>query len=89
MHGAFIVTQECIFTPLIPLYLAAALAAPLGWRRRTAMLVATPAVFFALGVSRLLVLAVPAAVVGSYAVAIHAFSQNLVAVLLEIGRAHV
>ena len=82
VHGAFIVTQECIFTPLIPLYLAAALAAPLGWRRRTAMLLATPAVFFALGVSRLLVLAVPAAVVGSYAVAIHAFSQILVAVLL-------
>ena len=81
-HGAFIVTQECIFTPLIPLYLAAAFAAPLGWRRRTAMLAATPAVFFALGVSRLLVLAVPAAVIGSYAVAIHAFSQTLVAVLL-------
>ena len=81
-HGAFIVTQECIFTPLIPLYGAAALAAPMGWRRRTAMLVATPAVFFALGVSRLLVLAAPAAVIGSYSVAIHAFSQTLVAVLL-------
>jgi len=81
-HGGFIVTQECIFTPLIPLYVAAALAAPMGWRRRTAMLVATPAVFFALGVSRLLVLAVPAAVIGSYAAAIHAFSQTLVAVLL-------
>ena len=81
-HGAFIVTQECIFTPLIPLYVAAALAAPLGWKRRTAMLVATPVVFFALGVSRLLVLAVPAAVIGSYAVAIHAFTQTLVAVLL-------
>ncbi|MCY4637560.1 MAG: hypothetical protein OXG04_24235 [Acidobacteria bacterium] len=76
-HGAFIVTQECIFTPLIPLYLAAGL----DWKRRTAMLAATPAVFFALGVSRLLVLAVPAAV-GSYSVAIHAFSQTLVAVLL-------
>ena len=81
-HGAFIVTQECIFTPLIPLYLAAALAAPMGGGRRTAMLAATPVVFFSLGVSRLLVLAVPAAVIGSYAVAIHAFSQTLVAVLL-------
>ena len=81
-HGAFIVTQECIFTPLIPLYLAGALAAPLGWKRRAAVLLATPAVFFALGVSRLLVLAVPAAVVGSYVTAIHAFSQTLVAVLL-------
>ena len=81
-HGGFIVTQECIFTPLIPLYVAGALAMPMGWRRRTAMLVATPAVFFAVGVSRLLVLAVPAAVIGSYSVAIHAFSQTLVAVLL-------
>ena len=32
-------------------------------------------VFFMLSVSRLLVLAVPAAVIGSYSVAIHAFSQ--------------
>ena len=81
-HGAFVVTQECIFTPLIPLYLAGALSAPFGWKRRAAVLLATPAVFFALGVSRLLVLAVPAAVVGSYVTAIHAFSQTLVAVLL-------
>lgn len=88
-HGAFVVTQECIFTPLIPLYLAGALAAPLGWKRRTAMLLATPAVFFALGVSRLLVLAVPAAVVGSYVTAIHAFSQTLVAVLLVAAAAFV
>ncbi len=81
-HGAFIVTQECIFTPLIPLYLAGAFAAPLGRRSRAAALIATPFVFFGLGVARLLVLAVPAAVVGSYVVAIHAFSQTLVAVLL-------
>ena len=46
------------------------------------MLLATPLIFFCLGVSRLLVLSVPAAVVGSYVFAIHAFSQTLVAVLL-------
>lgn len=46
------------------------------------MLVAMPAIFFALGVSRLLVLAVPAAVIGSYTVAIQSFSQTLVSVLL-------
>ena len=57
-HGAFIVTPGCIFTPLIPLYLAAALAAPLDWGPRTGTLLAMPAVFFALGDSRLLVLAV-------------------------------
>ena len=81
-HGAFIVTQECIFTPLIPLYVAGAFSAPLGGRSRAAALAALPLVFFGLGVARLLVLAVPAAVVGSYVVAIHAFSQTLVAVLL-------
>ena len=86
-HGGFVVTQECIFTPLIPLYLAGCLAAPLSPLRRAAALTATPVVFFAIGVSRLLVLAVPAAVVGSYEVAIHAFSQTLVAMLLVTGAA--
>ena len=86
-HGAFAVTQECVVTPLIPLYLAGALAAPLAPSRRLLALAAAPAVFFALGVSRLLVLAVPAAVVGSHAVAIHAFSQVLVAGLLAAGAA--
>ena len=81
-HGTFIVTQECIFTPLIPLYLAAALCAPVGWRRRGLALAATPFLFFGLGVARLLVLMVPAAVIGSYATAIHAFSQTLVALVL-------
>ena len=81
-HGAFVVTQECIFTPLIPLYAAGVLAARLTPARRAAALAAIPAVFFALGVSRLLVLAVPAALIGSYAAAIHAFSQTLVALIL-------
>ena len=81
-HGAFIVTQECIFTPLIPLYLAGALCAPLGWRRRGPALAVTPLLFFGLGVARLLVLAVPVAVIGSYATAIHAFSQTLLALIL-------
>ena len=45
-------------------------------------LAATPLLFFAVGVSRLLVLAVPATVIGSYSTAIHAFSQTLVALIL-------
>ena len=81
-HGGFRVTQECIFTPLIPLYIAGAVCAPLGPWRRGLVLAATPAVFFALGVSRLLVLAVPATVIGSYSIAVHAFSQTLVALIL-------
>ncbi len=81
-HGGFLVTQECVFTPLIPVYLAGVLAAPLAPWRRAAALAATPVIFFAIGVSRVLVLAAPAAVVGNYEVAIHGFSQTLVSVLL-------
>ena len=86
-HGAFIVTQECIATPLIPVYVAGALAVPLArWRRATA-LGAAPAIFFLLGVARLLVLALPTTLVASHTVAIHAFSQVLVAGLLVAGLA--
>ena len=81
-HGGFLVTQECVFTPLIPVYLAGVLAAPLARSRRALALAATPVIFLAIGVARVLVLAVPAAVVGNYEVAIHGFSQTLVAVLL-------
>ena len=61
-HGAFIVNQECIFTPSSRSTVAAGLAAPLGWKRRTAMPSACWCWPF------------PAAVIGSYAVAIHAFA---------------
>ena len=81
-HGAFIVTQECIATPLIPIYVATALSVPLTRWRRAAALAAAPAVFFLLGVSRLLVLALPTTLVASPAVAIHAFSQVLVSCVL-------
>ena len=81
-HGGFLVTQECVFTPLIPVYIAGVLAVPLVPWRRALALAATPVIFFAVGVARVLVLAVPAAFVGSYEVAIHGFSQTLVSVLL-------
>ena len=81
-HGSFLVTQECIFTPLIPLYLAGVLSVPLSKRARVLALLATPFIFFAVGVSRLLVLAVPRAVIPAHDVAIHAFSQTLLAVML-------
>ena len=86
-HGAFIVTQECIATPLIPVYVAGALAMPLASWRRAAALGAAPAIFFLVGVARLLVLALPTTLVASHTVAIHAFSQVLVAGLLVTGLA--
>ena len=86
-HGAFIVTQECIATPLIPVYVAGALAVPFARWQRVAALGAAPAIFFLLGVARLLVLALPTALIASHTVAIHAFSQMLVAGLLVAGLA--
>ena len=86
-YGGFVVTQECVFTPLIPVYIAGVLSAPLVPWRRALALAATPVIFFAIGVARVLVLAVPVALVGSYEVAIHGFSQTLVAVLLVAGAA--
>ena len=86
-HGAFMVTQECIATPLIPVYMAGALAVPLTRWRRAAALGAAPAIFFLLGVARLLVLALPTTLIASHTVAIHAFSQVLVAGLLVAGLA--
>ena len=81
-HGAFLVTQECIFTPLIPVYLAGVLSVPISRRRRLLALAATPFIFFVVGVARLLVLAVPRALIPAHDVAIHAFSQTLVAIIL-------
>ncbi|CAN5433042.1 hypothetical protein BH23ACI1_BH23ACI1_08810 [soil metagenome] len=81
-RGAFLVTQECIATPLIPVFLAAIIVGLHTWRRRALALVAAAPLFFALGVARLLVVALPAALVGSPAFAVHAFSQLLVGAML-------
>jgi exosortase/archaeosortase family protein len=76
-RGAFMVTTECISSPLIPIYAAAAIACVHTVPRRLALLAAGVPVFVALGVARLLVVALPATIVASPAFAIHAFSQLL------------
>ncbi len=81
-RGAFLVTQECISTPLIPVYLAAVLAHAGTWRRRTLGLLALVPLFIALGIGRLLVVALPAALVGSPLFLIHAFYQLVLAAVL-------
>jgi exosortase/archaeosortase family protein len=78
-RGAFLVTQECVSTPLIPVYGAAILVySRSAWRTALWTTAGVP-LFFALGVARLLVVAVPAALVESPSFLIHAFSQLLVA----------
>ena len=78
-RGAFLVTQECISTPLIPVYLAAVLVYSRTWWTKAIWVAAGLPLFVALGIARLLVVAVPAGLDTSPAFFIHAFSQLLVA----------
>jgi exosortase/archaeosortase family protein len=78
-RGAFVVTQECVSTPLIPIYLAAVLAYTHSWRGRVLALLAAGPLFVGLGIARLLVVALPAALVGSPLFLVHAFYQLLLA----------
>jgi len=87
-RGAFMVTQECLFTPVLPLYLAAVFSLPLAPRRRLLWLALTVPIFFALGVARLLVLALPASVAASPVFLAHGFYQLVVGVVLIVGAAH-
>ncbi len=69
-------------TPLIPVYLAAVVTAPTTWGRRALALLAAGPLFVGLGIARLLVVALPAALVESPLVLIHAFYQLLLAAVL-------
>jgi exosortase/archaeosortase family protein len=74
--GSFLVTQECISTPLIPVYLAAISTYSTTWRRLTLGVIAALPLFIALGIVRLLVVALPA-VAASPTFLVHAFYQLL------------
>jgi exosortase/archaeosortase family protein len=75
--GALVVTRECISTPLIPIYLAAVLAYAGTYRRMALGLLAMPPLFVALGIVRLLVVALPDAMMASAIFLVHAFYQLL------------
>jgi exosortase/archaeosortase family protein len=82
--GGWLVTQDCVATPLVPIYLAALLSASMApWKRLVGLLTALP-LFTLLGTSRLLVLAVPTSVVGSHEIAVHAFYQLLLGVVAVV-----
>jgi exosortase/archaeosortase family protein len=76
-RGSFLVTQECITTPLIPVYLAAICAYSTTRQRLILGVLATLPLFTALGIVRLLVVALPNAVLASPLFLIHAFYQLL------------
>lgn len=83
--GGFEVTQECISTPLIPLDFAAVMSVTTRWRWRVLGLAAAVPLFLALAIARLLVVALPAAVIGSPLFLIHAFYQLVLATLVVCG----
>lgn len=89
-RGAFVVTPECIATPLMPLYVAGVLAVRLSWPRRALALAIAPPMFALLAIARLLVLALPPAIAASPLFLVHGFHQLVLAVvgvvLLAIGR---
>jgi exosortase/archaeosortase family protein len=78
-RGAFLVTQECISTPLIPIYVAAVLVYAATWRRAALWMAAGAPLFVVIGIARLLVVALPPGLAVSPLFFIHAFSQLLVA----------
>ena len=83
-RGGFTVTQECISTPLIPVYLAAVCAYSTTWRRVALGVLATLPLFIALGIVRLLVVALPDAVMASPLFFVHAFYQLLLGAVVVI-----
>lgn len=90
-RGGFAVTEECLATPLIPIYLAGVCAGATTPRRLILGLLATVPLFTALGICRLLVVALPYALVASPLFVVHAFYQLLfaaVVVFLAAWRRH-
>lgn len=79
-HGEYLVTQECVATPLIPLYLAMVLAYSSRWWQVVAGIGGVIPVFFFLAIMRLMAVALPAAAGPIFFV--HAFHQLLLAVLV-------
>lgn len=73
--SSFLVTSECVLSPILPLLLAAALAIPARPARRLGLVALAVLMFAALGVARLLALALPPWLVGSPLFVAHGFRQ--------------
>jgi hypothetical protein len=80
--GGYLVTHECILTPLLPIYLAAIWTFVPAWRGRLPGLAAAVPLFVALGIVRLLVVALPETLVGSPLMLVHAFYQLLLGAVI-------
>ena len=87
-RGAFQVTPECLFSPVVPLYFAAVFSMPLSRARRLGWIALAAPLFFVLGVTRLLVLALPAFLVDRPTVFAHGFYQLMIGAVVIVAAAH-
>jgi len=85
-RGGFLVTQECIVTPLIPIFLAAVVAYATSWRWMVLGLAAAIPLFVVLGIARLLVVVLPVDGASQLFV-VHAFFQLLMGAAVVIAAA--
>ena len=81
-RGAFLVTQECVSTPLIPIYLAFVCAYSRSFGRMVVGVLAALPLFTVLAILRLLVVALPDAIVPSPLFFVHAFYQLLLGAVI-------
>jgi S-adenosylmethionine decarboxylase len=88
-RGTFQVTNECLFTPMVPLYLSAVFSMPWSPLRRGTWVALSLPIFFVLGVARLLVLALPPFLIQRPAFLAHGFYQLLAGGLAIVVAAHV
>jgi exosortase/archaeosortase family protein len=83
-RGGFLVTPECLATALLPLYLAGIFTVRSTWPVRTLALLATPFLFTALAIARLLLLALPPILASTPLFLVHGFHQLVLAVTLVV-----
>lgn len=81
-NSPYLVTSECVTTPLMAVYVAGVIAAPIRWGSRLLWAVAFVPVFVTLAVLRLLTVALPPVLFGSPLFVTHAFHQILLAMLV-------
>jgi len=87
-RGAFQVTQECLFTPVIPLYVAAIFSWPLQRPARVVWVALGVPLFFVLGIARMLVLALPPSIAERPMFLAHGFYQMLAGCVAIVLAAH-
>lgn len=87
-NGLYLVTSDCVTTPLMALYVAGVLSAPVSVRWRLLGAIAFVPVFIALAVLRLLTVALPPVLFGSPLFVTHAFHQIVLAMLVVAATAH-